>query len=138
MGSRDARAVSAISSEAAELVYHDKATTADLRVQGHGKRDRVRRAAAAWAGCWGAAIAAVFLPVLHFVLVPLLLIAGPLMALSQLTNRVTVLEVEGPCPACGARVHETPRRDARTPIDLRCTSCRRALTVRLPAHLLER
>jgi hypothetical protein len=125
-------------SEAAELVYHDKSTAADLRVQRHGKRARIRRAIAAWACCWGAAIAAAFVVVLHWVLVPLLVIAGPIMALSQLTNRVTVLEVEGPCPACGARVHETPKRDARTPIDLRCEGCRRALTVRLPPHLLER
>ena len=130
--------MSAVFTEAAELVYHDKSSAASVSVKGHGKRDRVRRAVAAWAGCWGAAIAAVFLPVLHFVLVPLLILAGPIMALSQLGQRITVVEVEGPCPACGARVHETPRRDARTPIDLRCAGCRRALTVRLPSHLLER
>lgn len=125
------------SSEPAELVHHDRSAGATVRVRGHGRRDRARRALVALAGCWGAAIAAVFLPVLHFVLVPALLVAGPLAAWSQLRERLTILDVEGPCPACGAAIREAVGSDARTPIALRCGGCRRALSVRLPRHLLE-
>ena len=90
-----------------------------------------------FAACWGAAILAVFLPVLHFVLVPSLVVAGPLVALSQLRQHVTILDVEGPCPACGAAIQEKLNSDARLPIQLRCEQCRRALEVRLPARLTQ-
>src|SRR5262252_8779165 len=40
---------------AAEFVYHDKAAPATVNVKQHGRPDRMRRAAKAWAGCWGAA-----------------------------------------------------------------------------------
>jgi hypothetical protein len=126
-----------LSSEAAELVHHDQAVAATVRVRGHDRRDRVRRAVLGFAACWGAAILAVFLPVLHFVLVPALVIAGPLVALSQLRQHVTIVDVEGPCPACGAAIREKLNSDARLPIELRCEQCRRALKVRLPARLGE-
>ena len=126
-----------VTEEPAELVQHDQAAPATVRVQGHDRRDRVRRALFGFAACWGAAILAVFLPLLHFILVPSLLVAGPLVALSQLKQRVTILDVDGPCPACGAPIREKLNSDARMPMNLRCESCRRALTVRLPARLVE-
>src|SRR5204863_8375115 len=79
---------------AAEFVYHDRSARASARVVEHASRDRAIRAARAWAGCWGAAIAAVFLPVLHFVLVPALLISGPLAAMARWQEKVTVLGAE--------------------------------------------
>ena len=124
-----------IESEAAELVHHDRAAAATVRVRGHDRRDRVRRALLGLGACWGAAVLAVFLPLLHFVLVPALVVAGPLVALSQLRQHVTIVDVEGPCPACGAAIREKLDRDARAPIELRCEQCRRALTLRLPARL---
>jgi len=121
--------------EPAELVHHDRAAPASVGVLGHGRRDRVRRAVLALAVCWGAAVAAVFLPVLHFVLVPALLVAGPVVAYGRLRQRLTLLDVEGACPACGAAIREPLRTDAGAAIELRCGGCRRALVVRLPAHL---
>jgi hypothetical protein len=122
--------------EAAELVHHDRAAPATVGVEGHGRRDRVRRALLALAACWGAAIGAVFLPVLHFVLVPALLLAGPVVAFARLRQKLTLLDVDGACPACGFPVHEPLRADAGARIEIRCEGCRRALALRLPAHLL--
>ena len=123
--------------EPAELVHHDQAAPATVRVLGHDRRDRARRAMLGLGACWGAAILAVFLPLLHFVLVPSLVVAGPLVALSQLKQRVTILDVTGPCPACGGPIQETLNSDSRVPLNLRCENCRRALSVRLPQRLVE-
>lgn len=123
--------------EPAELVHHDQAAPATVHVLGHDRRDRARRAVLGLASCWGSAILAVFLPVLHFILVPSLIVAGPLVAISQLRQHVTILDVEGPCPACGATIREKLMSDARMPMELRCDSCRRALKVRLPQRLVE-
>jgi hypothetical protein len=126
-----------VTREPAEIVHHDRAAPATVGVVGHGRRDRVRRAILALAACWGAAIAAVFLPVLHFVLVPSLLVAGPIVAYSRLRQRLTVVDVQGTCPACGADVREPLARGTTNPIEFRCDACRRALNVRLPEHLRE-
>lgn len=128
---------SRLTTETAELVHHDQVAAATVRVLGHTRRDRMRRAALGIGACWGAAILAVFLPVLHFILVPALVVAGPLVFLSQLRQHATILDVEGPCPACGAPIEEKLGRDAQLPIQLRCEQCRRALEVRLPARLAE-
>ncbi len=126
-----------VSVEPAELVQHDRVSKATVRVLGHDRHDRARRALVGLASCWGAAIGAVFLPVLHFVLVPSLVVAGPIVAWSQLRQHLTVLDIEGPCPACAAPIREPLMSDTQTPITIRCESCRRALSVRLPPHLLE-
>jgi hypothetical protein len=120
----------------AEFVYHDRVGPATVSVKQHGKPDRVRRAARAWAGCWGAAIVAVFLPVLHFVLVPALLVGGPLYAMVMMREKVTVLGADGDCPACGAAQHPRLKSGASASMEFRCESCRRALSLRLPPELL--
>src|SRR5262245_48862485 len=121
---------------AGEFVYHDKAGPATVSVIQHDRRDRMTRAARAWAGCWGAAIAAVFLPVLHFVLVPALVVGGPLYAMVMMREKVTVLGAEGACPVCGAPQAPKLKTGASDQLAFRCESCRRALGLRLPPELL--
>jgi len=120
----------------AQFAYFDKLGPATVNVIQHGRPDRLRRAAKAWAGCWGAAIVAVFLPVLHFVLVPALLIGGPLYAMVMMREKVTVLGADGNCPACGALQHPRPKAGASDRMEFRCESCRRALLLKLPPELL--
>ena len=123
---------------AAQFVYHDRTGPATVNVRQHRRPDRLRRAARAWAGCWGAAIAAVFLPVLHFVLVPALLVGGPLYAMVMMRERVTVLGADGDCPACGVAQHPRLKAGASERMEFRCESCRRALLLRLPQELLQK
>jgi hypothetical protein len=122
---------------AAEFVYHDRVGPATVSIRQHSRPDRLRRAARAWAGCWGAAVAAVFLPVLHFILVPSLIVGGPLYAMLMMRERVTVLGAEGNCPACGAEQHPKLKAGASDRMEFRCESCRRALALRLPPELLK-
>jgi len=107
----------------ATFTFHDRSSEATARVLAHAKRDRVRRALLGLAACWGAAVAAVFLPVLHFVLVPTLLIAGPLLAFARLGERRTVTGITGPCPACGEPISLRPGGSAAAVV--RCDHCRR-------------
>lgn len=103
------------------------------------KRDRGQRLAGVakvWAISWLAAIAAVFLPVLHFVLVPALLIGGPLYALSLGREHSTLLHVEGACPACGAAVVDAQQRRAAERVSLRCDGCGRAIEVLIEPGML--
>lgn len=95
-------------------------------------RARVRRAARTWAACWGLAVLAVFLPGLHFVLVPLLLVLGPALGLRHAREHVTLLAAEGACPACAAPQRFAPAGAWRERTGARCDGCGRAIVLELP------
>jgi endogenous inhibitor of DNA gyrase (YacG/DUF329 family) len=61
---------------------------------------RVRRAMTGLAACWLAAGVAVFLPVLHLVLVPTLVVGGIAAAVVLGRQARRVLDVQGTCPRC--------------------------------------
>lgn len=109
---------------------------ARLRVVRHGAAARAARALRVLALCWGLAIAAVFLPLLHFVLVPGLLLLGPILALGRRRERCTVLSARGACPACGAEIHVLVGQGAAAAMPMRCESCRRAIELRPDEGLL--
>jgi len=91
------------------------------------RRSRMAAVARTWAISWLAAIAAVFLPVLHFILVPALLIGGPLYALSMRKEHTTLMRATGACPACGAAITLTQPRRAMESCAFRCDGCGRSL-----------
>lgn len=92
-----------------------------------GRRDRLVAVAKTWAIAWLAAVAAVFLPLLHFVLVPALLVGGPLYALAQGREHTTLMRATGRCPACDATVLVTQPRRAAPTVPFRCDGCGRPL-----------
>ncbi len=101
------------------------------------RRDRFVMVAKTWAIAWLAAIAAVFLPVLHFILVPSLLIGGPIYAIAQFQEHTTLMGGGGPCPACGAEVKLTQKRRAEARIAVRCESCGRRIELGIAPEKLE-
>ncbi len=112
-------------------------STVAVTLRRRGPRDRLVAVARTWAIAWAAAIAAVFLPVLHFILVPALLIGGPLYALAQFKEHTTLMGGSGPCPACGAKVTLTQKRRAEERLAVRCESCGRRLVLHLAPEQLE-
>lgn len=104
-------------------------TPVELRIRQHAAADRLRRAFVAGGACFGAAIAAVFLPVLHFILVPALLIATPFVFAGRLHEPVTVLGGHGACPACGHEQELAVRGALRPRTSLRCDRCGRELVL---------
>ena len=115
------------------LVYPDRAPApARVAVRRRDARQRTLRALKTLAACWGLAVAAVFLPVLHFVLVPGLLVLGPVLAWSRWREAHSLLLAEGDCPACAVRQHFTLGQRWRERTMLRCESCGRSLELMLP------
>jgi len=93
---------------------------------------RTARAVRTWAIGWGLAVVAVFLPVLHFVLVPLLLVGGPAFALRRLRESATLVCAAGACPACHAAQRFALGDAWRERTSLRCEACGRAIVLVLP------
>lgn len=100
-----------------------------VRVLWRERRERLLRAAGTLATCWALAVVAVFLPLLHFVLVPGLLLLGPALAWARLREERTLLGVDGACPACAAPVREALSQPWRERTLLRCDACSRQLTL---------
>jgi hypothetical protein len=94
---------------------------------------RVIRAGQTLAAVWGLAIAAVFLPLLHWILVPALLVLGPTLAWSRLHEADTLIRADGPCPACGAAQHFKLGQKWRERTVLRCEACGRRIELALPS-----
>src|SRR5216683_2576189 len=51
---------------------------------------------------WGLALASVFIPVAHFVLVPTFVVGGIVMALKRAREDRRLILLRGACPRCGA------------------------------------
>lgn len=111
-------------------------SAAVVSLRRRNRRDRLVAVVKTWAICWLAAVVAVFLPVLHFILVPALFLGGPFYALSMRNEHTTLLRASGPCPACGATVTHEQKRRAVAAVALRCDACGRALELAIDPALL--
>lgn len=99
-----------------------------IRVRYWNRRERVLRALKFGGLCWGAALVSVLLPLLHFVLVPSFLLAGPIVGYFILVQTSVVLGGEGVCPGCQAQL-PIIRAPDRFPISDVCARCCRGLKV---------
>ena len=103
-------------------------TSGSVRLRVWQKRERTLRGLKSLGICWGLAVAAVFLPLLHFVLVPLLLLAGPAAFFWIAGQEQVVLGGSGGCPDCG-KTFEIVRSPARWPLSDSCNHCRSQVTI---------
>lgn len=62
---------------------------------------RAMRGLAALGICWGVGAVTVIIPLIHFVLPPVMLVLGPVMAWRRYAVRSLNEKVEGTCPTCG-------------------------------------
>ncbi|MBI2525779.1 MAG: zinc ribbon domain-containing protein [Candidatus Rokubacteria bacterium] len=90
---------------------------------------RATRALAALGGFWGLAAVAVFLPVVHFVLVPSFLAAGAITAGLRLREDRRLLSVRGACPRCGVEQEFLAGQRFRREQTLACPRCHDRLTL---------
>lgn len=61
---------------------------------------RAWRAGRALLGAWAAAAASVLLPIVHFVLVPVLVLTGLVLAVVRLREDRALVQLTGACPRC--------------------------------------
>lgn len=78
----------------------DKSTSAEAQVREYTPKERSTRALKVLGGFWAGSLASIPVPVLHFVLLPGLFIAGPFMAWSQYKKEIKIESVAGTCPEC--------------------------------------
>lgn len=107
----------------------EKETPGTLTVRTYTDRQRLFRAIGFGAACFGATVAAVFIPAAHFVLVPLGLLATPFVVYMALMNRATILKSEITCPACGAAMPLLSVAE-KSPLFENCPECKREVAIR--------
>lgn len=122
----------------AHIEYTGKpATDAQVDLVRRPQPERMRRAAIGWGACWALAVAAVFIPLLHFLLVPALVIAGPLVGRARWREKATVLHVRGTCPGCEKPQSLDMKQPAAESMPWRCPECGRPLVLRLDPVVFE-
>jgi hypothetical protein len=113
------------------LKGYDEATApGELRIQEWNKRERTLRAMKFGGACLGLAIVSVILPLLHFVLVPGFLLAGPIVAFVVLGQEAVVLGGKGICPYC-KKTMTIVRNAPRFPISDMCEHCQKSVKIEL-------
>lgn len=71
-----------------------------IELQSWDRKARLRRAFKVLGGCWGVGLFSVLFPLIHFVLPPSLLIAGPVAAFWVFGQESRVKGGTGTCPYC--------------------------------------
>jgi hypothetical protein len=80
------------------------------------------RAKKALAICWGISFATLFLPLVHFFLVPGFLILGPFVYKYIKKQSGLIINVEAGCPFCSKKL-QLPKSQLEWPLRAVCQSC---------------
>ncbi len=113
-----------------EICYSDcHPTKTTLEIQDLDKEERRKLFLKIWFGGWGLAVACVFLPMIHFVLVPALLIGSPIAASYKAKQTSVVLGGKGICPACKAEL-KISKGPVKWPLEETCTACWRETIIK--------
>ena len=103
-------------------------TDADVTVETLTLRRRLTRAGTAAGLGLAAALIALPIPLVHFVLVPGSLLLGSILGAIRLGQREIFVSAEGPCPFCGTRQKlGLAGRAFRLPRRIHCSHCSREL-----------
>lgn len=85
-------------------------------------RDRAKRAVKILLGFWGAAVFSILIPMLHFVLVPGLLVLGPAAAYWVFQIKESIEGGSGTCPKCSS-TFQVEKSPAKWPLNDLCSGC---------------
>lgn len=105
-----------------------KHQAAVVMIEEWSPRERFRRGLKFLGICWGAAILAIFIPILHFVLVPLLVLAGPAVGYYIYQQERMMRGGQSVCPNCGAAL-KIEKGPAKWPAEEMCTACHTMLSI---------
>ncbi len=108
--------------------YGDSTTAGEATVVHFDRAERVARAGKGLAMAWGAALASVFIPVAHFLLVPGFLLTGLAVFVKRTRRRAVVDTVRGSCPDCRHEQAFDTSSVWHLPMHLTCANCHRLLT----------
>jgi hypothetical protein len=105
-----------------------KTNPGEVRVQYWSLRERRLRALQYLGIFWGLSLATVLIPLAHFVLVPSLFFAGPIVAWIVYQQESVILGGESTCPECGAFL-PLARKPNQWPFSDLCAKCYRNVQV---------
>ena len=77
-------------------------TAGEIEIDEFSARERVLRALGGLGMGWGAALVSVFIPVAHFLLVPIFLAGGVWFGIRRFRACNAMVAARGTCPKCGA------------------------------------
>jgi len=114
--------------------YHGTPAHGTVTIREFNHEQRTRRALAGLGQWWGVAIACVFVPVAHFVLVPSFLLYGVWQFIQRLGTAELATDARGACPDCGTEqtLELAPRWRAPQPVT--CKQCHRGLRLSVPSQ----
>ena len=108
----------------------EKSAPGTLTLVTWDQKSRLSRALKIGGILWGLAFCAVLIPLLHFFLVPALLLAGPVVAGILYSQTHMVQGGQGKCPSCGAAL-KIEKMKANFPLSDLCTECRHEVRITL-------
>lgn len=111
---------------------NQKTTSGEVYLQEWDKSARMKRALKVGLGSIVLAGFAVFIPIVHFILVPALLLGGPIAAYYIYRLEQMVKGGKSTCPECG-KPFEIAQGLAKWPLSDICGSCRSPVTINLLA-----
>jgi len=100
----------------------------EVFIQEYDEKARLKRALKMLGLCWAGALAAVFLPIVHFVLVPGLFLGGVFLAVYMHGIHSLVLGGEGVCPNC-EKILPIAKGLDQWPLEDVCTACRSGVKI---------
>lgn len=115
-------------------VRNESATSGVLLGKYFVPAQRYKRAALVWGILWLLAATSVFIPVAHFLLVPVFAIAGPILGYQRYRQEAITEAIEGKCPAC-LHAFQLPL-DAQTALPHRdvCPYCDKHIQIQALDH----
>ena len=109
-------------------ILHDSLSVAGMaHLTEFTQRERVVRALKGWLGLTLAAAVTVFVPILHFVLVPSLVIGGIVVGVQRMRTTRMYTRADGTCPRCQKAVELSLDTAQRFPKWTYCPHCRASL-----------
>ena len=122
-----------ISNKKIVLSYENKATqTGSVELSYWSKAEQMKKSILSWVSCWILAIVSIFLPGLHFVLVPTFLVLGPALFFYFSRQQAMIISGKGKCPHCNEKLLIS-KGPLRFPIEELCTACRKNVIITLAA-----
>lgn len=107
---------------------HHKRTQGKAYLRSWNQKERLWRGGKGWLGAWLIGVVAVFLPILHFVLVPLFALLGPFAGFYFYSQTSVILGGVGECPSCGKEL-EIAKSKPQWPLEDLCLHCRESVTI---------
>lgn len=100
-----------------------KSTPGEVRIIEWNSRERLIRAAKVLALCWGIALITIPIPMVHFVVPPIMLLVGPFLFYVNYKQENGVAGGQGTCPSCSQKFDVVSGK-LRWPIFEICNHCK--------------